>query len=249
MQSADIAPENRRVARGALKTGFDLLRVVMGTLLLVGGGFEMVRHFNPANSGMRLLLPGVAPMFFWTIAALGTGGKRPGLSLAPEYIWIPVTISVVVSAALYISLLPVFWLGPGLMISVFFSITIAFCVTTHRPEHVRLLRLPVYAGLGIMAVAWLALSLSLPAAIRQGISELAGDRPYTVYVPDPANMRTTHELVGGPDFWTFQSMFSDERILHCHMHLIVGERLSRGKHYHWSFFDGFRFVENGGGKC
>lgn len=249
MQSTDLAVENRVLLRKALKTGFDLLRVVMGTLLLVGSGFMLIRYFNTANPEMRLVLPFVAPMFLWTMAALCTGGKRPGLSLAPEHIWIPVTISVVISAVLYASLLPVFWLGPGLMTSVIFSIVIAFCVTTRRPKHAQLLRRPVLAGLCIMAIAWLALSLVLPAAIRRDIAELAGNKPYALYVPDPNNRRITHELVGGPDFWTFHLMFSDERILHCHMHLVVGDRPSYGKHYHWSFFDGFRFVENGEGKC
>lgn len=249
MQSTDLAVENHVFARKALKTGFDLLRVVMGTLLLVGSGFMLIRYFNTANPEMRLVLPFVAPMFLWTVAALCTGGKRPGLSLAPEYIWIPVIVSVIISTILYANLVPPFWLGPSVTMSVVFSIAIAFCVTTRRSNHAQLLLRPALAGLGIMVVAWLALSLVLPAAIRRDISELAGNKPYTLYVPDPNNKRTTHELVAGPDFWTFHLMFSDERILHCHMHLVVGDQPYYGKHYHWSFFDGFRFVENGGGKC
>ncbi|MQY50014.1 hypothetical protein GAO09_28705 [Rhizobiales bacterium RZME27] len=249
MHSADLAVENRPWPRRLIKTGFDLVRAIAGTLILVGAGFMLIRYFNTANPEMRLVLPFIAPMFLWTMAALCTGGKRPGLSLAPEHIWIPVNVSVVITIILYANLVPMLYLGPGLIMSVLFSTVLALCVTTRRPQHAQLLLRPVLAGLGIMGVAWLAVSIVLPAAIRQNIAELAGNKPYTLYVPDPNNRRITHELVAGPDFWTFQSMLSDERILHCHMHLVVGDQPFYGKHYHWSFFDGFRFVENGEGKC
>lgn len=256
MQTLDFADKNRAVATSVLKATFGMAMAWIGAFVSLGFILVVVYNFTPEQPSSLMMAAWLLPMLIWALAAMYARGTFAGLSLAPSLIWKPMLLSIVAGGLVLIVVLtfistsrdPALGWTALIVISVGLTaiptLVITLFVATNNRQRMRLQFGLTLAGVVTMAICWLTISIALPIAMRNNIAELAGDRPFKLYVAGQKNKFQYRELKTLPGFWTFQSIFSADRTVRAHMCLCVGAEGSPRIGYHWSFFSGFRFLEN-----
>lgn len=256
MQSNDFADINRALTTSVLEATFGMFGAWFGAFVSLAFILLAAYNFVPERPETLTIPIWLLPMLLWALPAMYAGGTFAGLSLAPPQIWKPMLLSIGMGTLVLMVALtltgafrdPAIGYFPLIVMSVIVTAAPTFAITlsvaTNSRKRMRMQFRLTLAGIVVMTICWLAISITLPIAMRNDINNLAGDQPYQLYVPDQTSKSRYREFAAPPDFWTFQSILSAERTLQAHMCLYVGPEGSPRKDYHWSFFSGFRFLRN-----